>query len=66
MRHDAKPGADCDLQIRRTISYHVCARNLASGRFPTQDQQLGTHYLLIYEEFKRQQLLGDSYFLIGV
>ena len=52
-------GADCDRQIPRTISHDICVLSLASVHFPMPDQQFGTHYLLIYEQFKKLHLLGD-------
>ena len=46
---DSGPEADCNQQTSRTTLHHVYVLNLASVRFPTQDQQSGTPYLAIYE-----------------
>jgi len=48
--YNDKPEADCDQLTLRTILHHVFVLSSASARFPTQDQQLGTVYLPIYEE----------------
>ena len=37
--HTDKPEADCNQQTPRTTLHHVYVLNLASVRFPTQDQQ---------------------------
>jgi len=44
-----QPEADCNRQTPRTTPHHVYVLNLASVRFPMQDQQPGLLYLPIYE-----------------
>jgi len=58
--------------IRRfqELWHHVCALSSANVRFPTQDQQPGTHYLLIYSmsnsrDCSFQETSEDSFFLTG-
>ena len=57
------------LLVRWQEGHLACKRPLplissVNACFPTQDQQLGTHYLLLYEQFNRLQLSGSVWRLI--
>jgi len=47
--HDNTSGTDCDQQTPHTTSHHILALSLASVRSSMQDQQPGSHYLMIFE-----------------
>jgi len=58
--HTDKPEADCNRQTPQTTLHHVYVLNLASVRFPMQDQQPGILYLPIYKKFKSLQPSGED------